>query len=130
MVTRGTYFDDDEQIARRYSSRGHGYSLGLDRDLPPTPHHVPYTRHHVSSHNGNVQNNRQSPEQGTSSAPRRRIPVAVRWALLIMIENQTDGLFFNSVDVAANARSAAVEIQAMESRVTIVRRLEMKLASS
>jgi hypothetical protein len=47
-----------------------------------------------------------------------------------MIENQTDGLFFNSVDVAANARSAAVEIQAMESRVTIVRRLEMKLASS
>ncbi|KAG0653081.1 putative transcriptional regulatory [Hyphodiscus hymeniophilus] len=64
MVTRGTYFDEDDYSARRYSNRGHGYPLNHERDqpLPPTQH-TPYSR-------------QNSPEQDMNSAPRRRIPVA------------------------------------------------------
>jgi hypothetical protein len=72
MVTRGAYYDEDEQSFRRYSNRGHGYPLSNERDLPPTPHHGPYARsQHMSSQS------RLSPEQDNNAQPRRRIPVAV-----------------------------------------------------
>ncbi len=76
MVTRGTYFEDDEQFQRSYNVRGHSYPPSQERDLSSTPHHDPYARnHHISSRD--APRNGQSPEQDSNAQPRRRIPVAV-----------------------------------------------------
>ena len=76
MVTRA-YFDHDGQTFRRDSSRGHGYPLSHDRDLPPAP--SPYNtarEHHLSNHETRSSNS-AADQENHNSRPRSRIPVAV-----------------------------------------------------
>jgi len=71
-------FDDQEAPFRRLNGRGHGYSLGHDRDLPPA--HSMYSPSRVS-HLGNDENRHgdQVLENDTGARTRSRIPVAVRY---------------------------------------------------
>ncbi|TVY35084.1 hypothetical protein LSUB1_G006245 [Lachnellula subtilissima] len=74
MVTRA-YFENDGQTFRRDSSRGHGYPLSHDRDLPPAP--SPYNtarEHHLS--NNETRSGNSAADQENNSRPRSRIPVA------------------------------------------------------
>jgi hypothetical protein len=89
-MTRG-YFDDEEPSFRRYSSRGHGYPLSHDRELPPAASHGGYggpRNHQLSTHER--RNGESQPDQDSNSRPRSRIPVAVSSQLVAL--NHADGV--------------------------------------
>ncbi len=90
MVTRA-YFDDEEPPFHRYSSRGHGYPLSHDRELPPAAGHGGYggpRNHQLSTHE---RNGDSPPDQDSNSRRRSRIPVAVCSQLLIILKG-ADGI--------------------------------------
>jgi hypothetical protein len=73
QVRPGPYFTDDEEPSfRRYNSRGQGYPLSHDRELPSGPYSGP--RDLLSNHDSRGGNHAPEPD---NSRPRSRIPVAV-----------------------------------------------------
>ncbi|CZR53312.1 uncharacterized protein PAC_03190 [Phialocephala subalpina] len=68
------YYEDDEPSFRRYSSRGHGYPLSHDRDLPSGPGHNVYSRSHMGSQDS--RNGDHHSENEEIPRARSRIPVA------------------------------------------------------
>jgi hypothetical protein len=74
QVRPGPYFTDDEEPSfRRYNSRGQGYPLSHDRELPSGSYGGP--RDLLSNHDS--RGGKHAPEPDHNSRPRSRIPVAV-----------------------------------------------------
>ncbi|EPE34685.1 Zn2/Cys6 DNA-binding protein [Glarea lozoyensis ATCC 20868] len=72
VATRPPFYADEEEPSfRRYNSRGQGYSLSHDREMPSAPYSG---RDLLSNHDSRGGNH--APESDNNSRPRSRIPVA------------------------------------------------------
>jgi hypothetical protein len=101
VATRPPFYADEEEPSfRRYNSRGQGYSLSHDRELPSAPYN---NRDLLSNHDSRGGNH--APESDNNSRPRSRIPVAVSAASLSKLCLKSDN---DSVDDVESERSDAV----------------------
>jgi len=71
------YYEDDGPSFCRDNTRGHGYPLSHDRDLPPAPLHISYETRRALNSNHDIRVPENHSDQDTNARPRSRIPVAV-----------------------------------------------------